>query len=294
MPRRFVRFAAARSGVVFKSLLQTGTEGTGFQYWVGGDRAVPFGPLPTPTTSNTQLRPATIQATGPGLDDWVVCYSVINTGAGFNGGPNLAFADATGVIGTREIFPPAGPLPFLVVTSKGNFASYRVGTDDEDDVVQGWSTPTDQETETIPVDFLSISNFILPDVFISLYGTAQGISLSDFSAIDPTLSHAINQRTTAPILYSATAAPVTLSPAIPGLSPTANRTALVSLVLHQADGEQLSAAFLENELGGTTTVDVSRWQIAEDGTWAALDPVQGQYREAAGYVRLDFSFYPAA
>lgn len=283
-----VRFGAGADGVAFKSLLRTGFVGN-FQYWVGGDRAAPFGPLPTLTTSNEFVEPRTIMATGPGLDDWVVCYhSVVSQGQNL-GGPNLAFANSTGIIKTRVITFPAGPNPFLVVTSKGNFASYRVGTDDQDDIEQGWSSLLANESGRVGVEFGSISNFVLPDAFVSLYGVSQQENLSTFTAIDPTLSHALHRRNSGsdPRLYIGSSSSVVLSPSFTPFQPS-RFFALINLVLHQ------SGTFTEDEIGGAFPVAVDRWQIAEDGTWATMDAVTGRYTSASGYNRVDLSFHVPA
>ena len=276
--------------VRIKSLLRSGDFGS-FQFWVGGDRTVPFGPLPVLATSNNEIFPSSIMATGPGLNDWVVCYQPSLIFEATIGGANLAFAGHTGIIATRQIMPPSGDTPGLQIGSKGLFASHFVTTGLGGESRQGWTTTGAQESAEEIVPFSQINNFVLPNAFVSPWGGVRPSRLSDLTAIDPTLSHALHWYPTSgdQILWIGTT-PVPLTSnisAYQSFSP-----ALVNLVLHQSQDATLSPSETFEEATETLSVPFDRWQLFEDGTWNALPSAVGIYNTTEGYTRLDYSYYP--
>ena len=276
-----------------KALLRTGTDDSDYQYWVGGDRPVPFGPLPVFNTAIPGSVPQTIMSTGPGLDDWVVCYH--NNGGLNNTGPNIAFANAMGIFRTRDIPMENGSNESVVGHgSKGIMCHHPVRPDDGQITGYRWTSVDSQETEVAPTAgglFQAFPTFVLPNVLFIPFNFSTG-RLGVGVAIDPTLSHALHSTagsSQTKTLISANGNTVQLSPELntPGgftlrLSALVNRNLLFTPTFNQTGAELTS---------NVVDLSINRWQINLDGTWAALPDVAAAYQNNADHFRLDSSIW---
>lgn len=275
---------AAPGGI--RALLRTGSPGS-YQYWVGGDRPEPFGPLP----AVPGLTPQTIMATGPELDDWVVCY------ANDSVSDQVAFVDALGVIKTRTVPQLVNPSAFMLTTSKGNFASHALWYNDIplNDRRFRWTSSAAEDTGSIASPGAELfANFVLPDVFdptFNIQSTRLGLGLS----LDPSFSHAFRSTNTTPKtqrLYFANGSSVALSTPIDAVNLFFQASALIDLVLHTFAVPGLSNSQVLQESTASISGAMNRWQLYPDGTWEALSASPVAYQSNAGYFRLDLSYYP--
>jgi hypothetical protein len=279
-----------------KALLRTGTNLSNYQYWVGGDRPTPFGPLPTVTTTAEEVIPRSIVSTGPGINDWVVCYHGGNFPSNESqDGINLAFADSTGIIKTRSVPFPSGTLPGLNSRSQGNFAWHfytaNSGSPDPSAIVYRWTSLAAEEATPRTGEAANPAiGFILPDVFLSESG---GNSFNTYAVASPALDIAVAYTSGGGAfqrIYAPDGSFVTISPSITNL-PTIlapNPVGLVgrSLYLVSSLGDGTSQATTE-VLSRTLTT----WTFALDGTYIA-EATTTEYQSNSGYTRLDSSYHP--
>ena len=283
------------SAGVFKALLLNNE----FDWFVGGDRPVPFGPLPIPATGPL-CRPRGITATGPGLNDWVVSYATLGNNTANTGGTNIAFANHLGIFEEIELaFPPSGD-NFFSVTAKslGVIMSLRSGFTFQ---------PTLQTERWITSDG-SVGGITTINAFSSLYYRLPGLLIlnssssgSDNVTPDHTLSYAFSLQPDSQSLYFADLSFVNITPPIPDLTIGTGVFALTDdlKLLH------LSSTFNEDLIitardGGNLAVSIRQWQLYPDGTWQALSNITNTFQGGAGGYLLQFfstgqrlDFYPA-
>ena len=278
-----------------KALLRSGP--FPYEFWVGGDRAVPFGPLPVLSTTAVDVFPRSIVSTGPGPDDWVVCYAN-SGGVGNNDGVNVAFATVDGIVKTREI-PQQSPSGFMVTHSAGNFATHR--TDRLGNPSSGtgriyyWNTPDAQESAPITGQAIEgqTIGFALPDVFGGLLSANSLTNLWQVVIHDPDFSYAFHQRDNGTQqLFSAGGGAVEITPSIPLTSSDLQSThfSLSGLILYRHLPVLFGTGNQPDD--GTININTDRWQLYPDGTWEALDPISLGYISSTAFTRLGASYHP--
>ena len=291
-------------GGVFKALLFNNE----FDYFVGGDRPVPFGPLPIPATVLPCL-PQAITATGPGLNDWVVSYATagiwpaVTTGGATANGPdtaNIAFANHLGLFREIELALPPSPGNFHAVGAKslGVIMSHRSGFTFQPTLqTERWITSDGSVGGITTINASSKLFYRLPGLLI-LNNSQAG---SDNVTPDHTLSYAFSLQPDSQSLYFADLSFVNITPPIPDLTIGTGVFALTDdlRLLH------LSSTF-NNDLiitardGGDLAVSIRQWQLYPDGTWQALSNITNTFQGGDGGYGLQFfapgqrlDFYPA-
>ena len=292
-----VRYSGQREGQI-KALLRSGPFGS-YQFWVGGDRAEPFGPLPVVSTTAVELFPRTIISTGPGPDDWVVCYAN-SGGVGNNNGINVAFATVAGIVKTRSI-PQQSPNGFMVTHSAGNFATHFTDATGNSGNGTGrvyyWNTPDAQEVAPITgvAESGATVGFALPGIFAGLLAASSLTNLWQTIVHETDFSYAFRYRLETPSnqrLYASDGSSVAISPAINFgfFGPNARHFSLKDLILYR----HLAVQFGDTgqPANGTISVATDRWQLYPDGTWEALDPITLGYVSSSAYTRMGASYHP--
>jgi hypothetical protein len=270
-----------------------------FDWFVGGDRPVPFGPLPFPATSSV-CSPQAITATGPGLNDWVVAYATTGINNANTGGTNIAFANHLGIFEEIELeFPPSNGNFFSVtVKSLGVIMSHRSGFTFQPTLrTERWITSDGSVGGSTTINAFSQLFYRLPGLLI-LNDSPGG---SDNVTPDHTLSYAFSLQTDSQSLYFADLSFVNITPPIPDLTIGTGVFALTDdlKLLH------LSSTF-NNDLiitarnGGNLAVSIRQWQLYPDGTWQALSNITNTFQGGAGGYGLQFfapgqrlDFYPS-
>jgi hypothetical protein len=282
---------------VFKALLINDE----FDYFVGGDRPVPFGPLPFPATG-PGCSPQAITATGPGLNDWVVAYALARTSTENTEGTNIAFANHLGIFEEIELaFPPPNG-NFFRITAKalGVIMSLRSGFTSQPTLqTERWITSDGSVGGSTTIDAKSRLYYRLPGLLI-LNNSTEG---SDNVTPDHTLSYAFSLQTDSQSLYFADLSFVNITPPIPDL--TIGTGAGVFALTDDLKLLHLSSTF-NNDLiitarnGGNLAVSIRQWQLYPDGTWQALSNITNTFQGGAGGYGLQFfgtgqrlDFYPS-
>ena len=301
MARR--RFCWIQGGAVaegFKALLRTG-DFPNYQFWVGGDRAVPFGPLPVVSTGNPEIWPRTIMAVGPGLDDWVVCYH--NSGGinNNNNGINVAFANATGIIFTRTVPSLAQPDPVMTTYSKGIFASHQTSFLFAPNIDRRFRyTTAFGDVEPEPKQSSGVRPaFTLPQSaqFIEEAG-AVAMNMARWGIINPTMDQTVTSQNTTPktqFQFILDAATNTISPELP-INFFFEGVVLVGSTLYRfsanADGNGgLRADETDQSIDDVIAVQTHQFQMGPGGTWEDLGEIILNYQSNASYRRIDYSFW---
>lgn len=301
--RRFVWIQGSPEFSGLKFLLRTGRSSPlpsdnydAWEWFVGGDRSTPT-PINKSALGGGQWEPLSIVATGPGLDDWIVC-AVDGRGAG----ANVAFLDVTGVLKVDNL--PIPPVNGAIVTSTtGNFAN-RVEFDDGTSTAF-WSTVDDDGGGDLMGSGFDPSQgyYLLPDVarnagpgIISRNIKRQAVanlsltySLSSPGSDSQVLYRANGTRTTLPTtIIPDPAAGVTGGDAT--LQMFSQACSLVNLVLWRWTG--LTATNIEDDTTAVATLTADRWQIYDDATWNYLERLPITYQRNEGLVRVDMSGWP--
>lgn len=260
---------------VFKVLLRTGSQTVGpnpFQWFVGGDRPVPFGPLPQPS-SQPYCNPTGIAATGPGLNDWVVVYTNRFTQlAAQVGGTAIAFSNHLGLFTEIDLnLQNENPFGGAVVPQSSNSYGTMTGFD--------FSGDFDANSNTISRTILwaksngtvgGITRLEPPTLIRHRF---PGLLLDQTPQVtaNPALTHAVVLENTAQTLYFENLSSVALSPTIPSLVPYTGQIILTNnLILHHISTSETDLLILAASEGGTINVTARRWRLSTDGTWTAL------------------------
>lgn len=288
------------SAGVFKALLRTGSNfdpasPNRIQFFVGGDRPVPFGPLPIPSTG-PRCYPVAITAIGPGLNDWVVAYATLGLNFANTGGTNIAFANHLGLFREIELALPPSDGNFLSVStlSLGVIMSHRSGFTFEPTVrTERWITSSSGVGGSAAVSGNDGLAYRLPGLLVP--------TLTNSVTPDHTLSYAFSLQADSQSLYFADLSSVNLTPSIPDLTINTGAITLTDdLRLLHISSTFNNDLFLTARDGGNLAVSARQWQLYTDGTWQALSNISGTFQGGAGGYLLQptdtdqvFNYYPA-
>ena len=254
---------------VFKVLLRTGSQSVGpnpFRWFVGGDRPVPFGPLPEPS-SQPYCNPTGIAATGPGINDWVVVYTNTFTDAPPQvGGTAIAFSNHLGLFTEIDLnLQDESPFGGFVVPRQSNSYGTMTGFDFSGNLINRtilWAKSDGTVGGRTTVASNSSIRYRFPGLLLDQ--TPQVTAT-------PSLTHAVVLEDTAQTLYFENLSSVALSPTIPSLVPYTGQIILTNnLILHHISTSETDLMILAASEGGTINVTVRRWKLSTDGTWSAL------------------------
>lgn len=293
---------SAVSGLKF--LLRTGPRSVllsqsynDFLWYVGGDRSVPTPIDKSVLTVGTEWNPISIVATGPGLDDWVMC-AVDARGVG----GRVAFLNAAGLIkiDTLPVPSPGG----INTDSTGNFAS-RVSIDSAAGVNTGyWSSTTASGGGVILSGYDPSQGFyFLPDAVRNLEQGVVAQNTKRQAVANAELTYSLkapNDPSVSPqTLYRADGTrtnfvdPIVPDPAagltggVSSLQMLSQACSLINLELWRWTG--LDPSNISQATTAQATLTADRWQLYDDATWDYLPRVPVSYQLNSGLVRVDMS-----
>lgn len=282
-----------------KFLLRTGpdslfpsTNYDSLLWYIGGDRPEPTLIDKSGLTMGTQWEAISLVATGPGLDDWVVC-AVDNRGAG----GRIAFLNASGVMKVDTLTVPLSG--GISTSSTGNFAS-RISVDSSSSTAYWYSDLASGGGISSGGYDPTQGFYFLPDVFRNPGLGVVARNLKRQAVANSELSYSLRApNPSGHTLYRADGSRTSLGSQIIAnpasgligsdatLQMFSQPCSLVDLVLWRWTG------LLPSEITQTVTQEAQliadRWQLYDDATWNYLPRVPITYYLNAGLVRIDIS-----